>query len=125
MFAIAGVPIFRVKLRGGWGFQWDNSFSKVRDRDLFVLNPTIALTSAEGPSISSDSSTGRSTYVRGARLRPEMPERRSMRLMHNAMDGRALTLNSYFFLSDGSGSESDEEYAPQEEWKKVCSGASE
>ncbi len=41
-----------------------------------------------------------------------------MRLMN--IDERVL-LSSYFssLLSDGSGSESDDEYSPQEDWKRV------
>jgi len=44
-----------------------------------------------------------------------------MRQMNN--DDRSV-LNSYFasVLSDGSGSESDEEYAPQEDWRKAREG---
>ena len=72
---------------------------------------------ADGPSTepeAPDRNVGR-TYVRGSRLRPEVPERRSMRLISND------TLNAYFetLLSDLSGSESDDEYSPQEDWKKV------
>ena len=66
-------------------------------------------------------STASAKFVRGSRLRPEIPERRSMRLMNN--DDRAI-LNAYFasVLTDGSGSESDEEYSPQEDWKKAREG---
>lgn len=76
-------------------------------------------TLADGGSVPAEGETNLSrTYVRGSRLRPEIPERRSMRLMNS--DDRAI-FNSYFasLLSDGSGSESDEEYSPQEDWKKV------
>lgn len=80
---------------------------------LYLDDPPMT---SVGRPASSDTSTGRS-YVRGSRLRPEMPERRSMRLMNN--DERAM-LNSYFSsLYADSGSESDEEYCPQEDWKKV------
>ena len=59
-------------------------------------------------------------YVYSSRLRPEVPERRSTRLMNNDERERAM-LNNYFsaLLSEGSESESDEEYSPREEWKKV------
>lgn len=48
-----------------------------------------------------------------SRLRPEVPERRSMRLMAN--DEK---LDSYFslFFDDEEG---DEEYVPFEDWKQV------
>lgn len=66
------------------------------------------------------SSTDRTYTYSGPRLRPELPERRSRRLMN--IDERALLANSSYFaplFSDGSDSESDEEYSPREEWKKV------
>ena len=50
-----------------------------------------------------------------SRLRPELPERRSMRLMAN--DEKLL--DSYFsaFSDDDEG---DDEYVPVEDWKQVC-----
>ena len=61
------------------------------------------------------------TYVRGSKLRPEFPERRSTRLMNSANDEqRAMYSYLASLMSDGSGSESDEAYSPQEDWKKVC-----
>ena len=53
-----------------------------------------------------------------SRLRPEVPERRSMRLMAN--DEKAL--DSYFsaFFDDDDG---DDEYLPIEDWKQVLERA--
>ena len=49
-----------------------------------------------------------------SRLRPEIPERRSMRLMAN--DEKALDLYFSAFFDDEEG---DEEYLPVEDWKQV------
>lgn len=78
-------------------------------------------TSAEAQALPSAERAGVRTYVRGSKLRPEFPERRSTRLMNSANDEQRA-MYSYFasLMSDGSGSESDEEYSPQEDWKKVC-----
>ena len=49
-----------------------------------------------------------------SRLRPEVPERRSMRLMAN--DEKALDVYFSSYLDDDDG---DEDYVPYEEWKQV------
>ena len=57
-------------------------------------------------------------------MKPEYPERRSKRLMTSEMGRSSLETYLYFASLMEDGSDSDEEYCPDEpSWKKVRNAA--
>lgn len=87
--------------------------------DIRIHTPFTSLSVQVSSSSSSESSRIHLSHSDiKSRLRPEVPERRSMRLMAN--DEKML--DSYFssFFDDEEG---DEEYVPFEDWKQVLAKA--
>ena len=82
----------------------------------------IAATSQEVPHSKRTSNKVRGGDSLKSWLRPEVPERRSMRLM---ISDEKAAVDTYFTSIMDSGSDSDEEYLPNEDWKEVGLGGGE
>ena len=81
-----------------------------------MVHVFIAATSQEVPHSKRTSNKVRGGDSLKSWLRPEVPERRSMRLM---ISDEKAAVDTYFTSIMDSGSDSDEEYLPNEDWKEV------